>query len=207
MPIKNILIDLGGVLYEIDIQSTIEKYRKMQAPDAEPVNFSKKGQHEYFSLLDCGQIEIDEFAQGLKDSYSLEGSIDEIKQIWLELLIGVIPGRIEQVKTLAQRYNLALLSNTGRFHRDFYYPQCKPMFDQMDYLFYSFEMGVRKPDSEIYEMALRETGWKAEETLFLDDSKNNIEAAQDLGIHTHWIETYDDFEEMMNIYAGKNVPS
>ena len=165
------------------------------------INFSKKGQHEYFSLLDCGQISIEEFGQGLKDAYSLEGTVAEINQIWMELLIGVIPGRIEQVAKLSESYNLALLSNTSRFHKEHYAPQCKPMFDKMDHLFFSFDMGVRKPGKEIYLQALEAAGWKAEETLFLDDSKNNIETANSLGIKTHWIETYDDFEEMMKIYA------
>lgn len=195
--IKNLFIDLGDVLYEIDIKSTIEKYDQMREPGAPPVEFGKNAQNKWFDLLDTGQVEIAEFAEGLKSSYQLTGTIEQIKQIWMDLLIGVIPGRVEAISQLAKYYNLALLSNTSRFHFEYYYPQCKSLFDQMDHLFVSFEMGLRKPDSAIYIQALEKMGWKAEETLFADDSKINIESAQKVGIKTWWIEQHSDFELMV----------
>ncbi|MEZ4776328.1 MAG: HAD family phosphatase [Bacteroidia bacterium] len=197
MPIQNMLIDLGGVLYDIDIQSTLERYNQMRAPGAEPIDYGKSGQHHWFTLLDNGHADIDEFATGLKNTFSLTGTLEEIKDIWTQLLIGVFPGRVEAVQQLSQKYRLALLSNTNKHHYDTYYPACKPMFDCMDRIFLSFEMGVRKPDPEIYLQALAEMGWKAEETLFLDDSLPNIETAKSLGIQTYWIETPHVFEEMM----------
>jgi putative hydrolase of the HAD superfamily len=57
-------------------------------------------------------------------------------------------------------------------------------------------MGVRKPDPEIYLRALAHAGWKAEETLFADDSQANIEAAQALGLQTWWIREHEDFDRM-----------
>ena len=201
-PVKNMLIDLGGVLYEIDIKSTLDKYQQMRPAGLPPVDFSKSGQHELFTLLDEGKIEIDEFAQGLKDAYQLSGSIEEIKIIWRDLLVGLLPGRIEAAQQLSKAYNLALLSNTGRYHFDWYKDECKPVFDCLDHLFLSYEMGVRKPGVEIFHMALNQMGWKAEETLFLDDSKVNIDAAQALGIHTWWIETPDVFHEVVKNSRG-----
>lgn len=196
-PIRNLLFDLGGVLYEIDIDRTVQRYNDMREDGAPPVVFNKAVQHDWFTLLDQGQIEIDEFAAGLKSSYRLTGSLEEIKDIWMALLIGVLPGRIEAFQQLAPHYNMALLSNTSRFHRDHYAPQCAPMFSLMDHLCYSFDMGVSKPDDVIYLQALDTLGWKAEETIFLDDSKKNIDAAEKLGFHTAWIEEHDDFHTVV----------
>ncbi|MDX2248358.1 MAG: HAD family phosphatase [Bacteroidia bacterium] len=201
MAIKNMLIDLGGVLYEIDIQSTLDKYNQMRAPETDPIEYGKYGQHPWFTFLDNGNSDIDEFAAGLKSTFSLSGSIAEIKKIWKDLLIGVFPGRIEAIQLLSKKYNLALLSNTNKYHFDTYYPECKPMFDCMDRVFLSYEMGVRKPDPAMYLQALENMGWKAEETLFLDDSFPNIEAAKALGIQTYWIEIPESFEKMMGIYG------
>lgn len=195
--VKNLLIDLGGVLYQIDIQGTLDRYHAMQAPGARRISFSKSEQHEVFSQLDCGTIEIDTFAQTLKDDYQLTGTLAEIKQIWMDLLIGVFKGREAQIKHLAKSYNLALLSNTSRYHFEYYAPQCAGMFEVMDHVFTSFDLGVRKPDAIIYETALRKAGWKAEETLFLDDSRTNIDAAASFGLQTFWVEQPADFESFM----------
>ena len=202
--IKNLFIDLGDVLYAIDIKNTMAKYDQMREPGTPNVEFGKNAQHKWFDLLDTGKIEIDEFAQGLKSSYHLTGSLEEIKQIWMDLLIGVIPGREAAIEALSNKFNLALLSNTSRFHFEYYSPQCKAMFDRMDHLFVSFEMGLRKPDTTIYTTALNKMTWKAEETLFADDSRKNIESAQSVGLKTWWIEQHNDFNLMVNDLMNSN---
>lgn len=195
------LIDLGGVLLEIDIDGTLEKYRALRAPDAAQLDYGKEGQDIWFSKLDKGEVSIEEFAQGLISSFELQASEAEIIKIWADLLKPVFPGRIPAVERLSKKYNLALLSNTSEYHFGLYGAECAPMFAQMDHIFTSFEMGVSKPDAAIYEQALEKSGWKAEETLFLDDSRPNIEGAKALGIQTFWIETPAHFEQMMEIYG------
>lgn len=199
--LQNLLIDLGGVLYQIDIEATLARYAAMQPQDARKISFSKSEQHEVFSQLDCGTISIDDFALTLKTDYALTGSLEEIKQIWMDLLIGVFPGRIAQIKALAQTYRLALLSNTSRFHFDHYAPQCEEMFGEMEHVFTSFNLGERKPDAIIYQKALEQAGWKAEETLFLDDSRTNIEAATACGLQTWWVEEPADFDRFVEKYG------
>ena len=199
--VKNLLIDLGGVLYDVDLASTLDKYRAMQETHTEELRYGKEGQDIWFSRLDEGAIEIDEFAIGLKDSFKLKGSKAEIIKIWRDLLVGLFPGRTEGMQRLSNRYQTALLSNTSRYHFETYYPECKAMFDQMDHIFVSFEMGMRKPNADIYLKALEDTGWKAKETLFFDDSRANIEAAEALGIQTCWVKTPDVFEQFIKDYG------
>ena len=49
----------------------------------------------------------------------------------------------------------------------------------------SCQLGVRKPDARIFELALARYGARAEDTFFVDDSADNLEGARALGIHTH----------------------
>jgi FMN phosphatase YigB (HAD superfamily) len=49
----------------------------------------------------------------------------------------------------------------------------------------SSQLGVRKPDARIFELALARYGARAEDTFFVDDSANNLEGASALAIHTH----------------------
>lgn len=195
-PVRNLLLDLGGVLYEIDLPGTLARFEALRAPGAPPIEYGKNSQHAWFSLGDTGHAGIDAFTAGLREAYQLDATDARLREVWLGVLVGVLPGRVEAVERLAARYRLALLSNTNQFHFEHFAPQCKPMFDRMDHLFLSFEMGVRKPDPEIYLRALAHAGWKAEETLFADDSQANIEAAQALGLQTWWIREHEDFDRM-----------
>ncbi len=196
-PIKNLLIDLGGVLYEIDIDKTIKAYQARAKHPDEALSFSKNTQGEWFSRLDRGEITIEAFADGLIQDFALTAEREEVISIWNELLMGLMPGRTEQIAQMAKHYNLALLSNTSRAHYNHYKDECAPMFAHFDHLFFSFDMGLRKPDPKIYQQALETMGWQAAETLFLDDSRTNIEAAHALGIQTAWIEEPETFDQLV----------
>jgi len=193
MRLKNVLIDLGGVLYEIDIAHTMQRYRALSRRSAEQISYQSQQPLIWFTQLDRGEIDIDTFAKGLQQDLALDADLATIKQIWRELLIGVFPGRVEVLARLAQHYRLALLSNTSRYHHDHYRPACEPLFAHMDHLFFSFEMGLTKPDPAIYQQALAQAGWRAEETLFMDDSQRNLDAAQAQDIHPAWIDTPETF--------------
>jgi putative hydrolase of the HAD superfamily len=53
-------------------------------------------------------------------------------------------------------------------------------------MFLSYEIGLRKPDSNLYEHVLNEINLKADETIFVDDSRANIKGAEKLGINCIW---------------------
>jgi HAD superfamily hydrolase (TIGR01509 family) len=194
MRLTNVLIDLGGVLYEIDIEHTMQRYRALSGRRAESLSDQSQQPLTWFTQLDRGEIDIDTFARGLQQDLALDADLITIKQIWRELLIGVFPGRAEVLARLSRHYHLALLSNTSRYHHDHYRAACEPLFAHMDHLFFSFEMGLTKPDPAIYRQALAQAGWQAEETLFMDDSPGNLEAAQAEGIHPAWIDTPEAFD-------------
>ena len=94
----------------------------------------------------------------------------------------------------AQGYRLALLSNTNPIHIDevrrrlgpFGYGEFARCFER---IFYSYEMGLRKPDPTIYAAVDRELGITSPaEVLFIDDNAANIASAAAYGWRTlHFI--------------------
>jgi len=196
-PVRNLLFDLGGVIYGIDINRMMDALNPMLKPGQEQVKFTKDAQHDLFYQMDRGEIPAEDFASQLAEAYQLEGSPEQILDAWNALLVGVLPGREEGFATLSQRYNMALLSNTNFFHREVFEPQCQAIFQHLDRLFFSCDMGLRKPDPEIFRVTLGEMAWNPAETLFIDDSISNIESAAALGIQTFWMEKETDFERLM----------
>jgi putative hydrolase of the HAD superfamily len=57
-----------------------------------------------------------------------------------------------------------------------------------DKVYLSHRVGMRKPMVELFERVISECGFKAEDTLFIDDSPQHIEAAKKAGIRTIYLE-------------------
>ncbi len=64
-----------------------------------------------------------------------------------------------------------------------------------DHVTFSCEIGVLKPEPEIYEHALRGLGVAPAEAVFLDDRPENVEGARHLGLHAELFTTWEDFRE------------
>ena len=106
------------------------------------------------------------------------------------------------LKTLSANHNLYLLSNTNSIHLKYFQKIFTRDTGQslLDGYFsktwYSHVIGLRKPNKEIYEFVLQEKNLKAEETLFIDDTSDNINAAMELGIKTHLMLPHERIENI-----------
>ncbi len=118
---------------------------------------------------------------------------DILDHTWNQIIGDYPPNRIELLKTIKPNYRLFLLSNTNQIHYNFYIQKFKNEFG-FDFLslfeetYWSFKIGCRKPDNEPYLHVLNENNLVPEETLFIDDSIQNIETAKNLGIKTVYLD-------------------
>jgi len=109
---------------------------------------------------------------------------------WNALLIGIADDREPGMARLAAQYPTALLSNTNQLHYDYLEQEFQPLSRHFQHLFLSYEMGSRKPEARCFQAVLDETGFRAEETLFLDDSAGHIAGAEAVGLHTLHLTDY-----------------
>ena len=90
-------------------------------------------------------------------------------------------GVLEIVKKLKIRgYKVAILSNSIAPHAEFNHQV--GIYDEFPIRILSHEVGVRKPDPEIYRLALKELGIEPQEAIYVDDNDDNVEAARKLGM-------------------------
>ena len=103
-----------------------------------------------------------------------------------------------------QGYKVCLLSNTNPFMMMWagadFDGQGHPIGHFFDNMYLSYECGIMKPAPEIFQMMLRGQQALAEETLFVDDSPANCEAAARLGIHTLCPHNNEDWTSMLQEY-------
>jgi putative hydrolase of the HAD superfamily len=134
-----------------------------------------------------GQISRETFLLGIQ-KHIPNASIEEILAAWNAVLLDFPLYRLEFLQLLSQKYRLFLLSNTdsihinhfeqregASFYGDFY--QC------FEKVYFSYEMGMRKPDAEIYTTLIRQHELLPKHTLFVDDKKDNTDAAKALGLN------------------------
>ena len=132
----------------------------------------------------------------------------QVLDAWNSCLQTLPKYKLDFVKQLRNEgYATYLLSNTNDAHWKYILETSFPEPPEyyFDKLFLSQEMGMAKPDTEIYAEVLRQIGTPADECLFIDDSSANCKAAESLGIHTYNAPVHTDYrEEVMNILNRKN---
>jgi len=179
--INTIIFDFGDIFINLDKKATIDGLKKL-------------GLEEWNADLDHlniqfekGNISKEEFLGGFQKQLP-NASIDEILEAWNAILTDFPLYRLEFLQMLSKKYRLFLLSNTDSIHINTFEQRVGTSFYSDFYqcfekVYFSFEMGMRKPDSEIYLTLLNKHELQPKRTLFIDDKKENTDAAQALGIH------------------------
>jgi glucose-1-phosphatase len=190
--IRNIIFDLGGVILNIDPQLTVEAFRDLGWKDF----FDEKNQtlnKDLFYNLEMGQSSPEAFRENVRVNTLRYVSDIEIDTAWSAMLLDIPAERVRYLESLRKDYRLYLLSNTNEIHRMVFHQKFEDnygysLFGLFERNFYSHEMGLRKPNPLIFVKALEDAGLVPEETLFIDDMKDNTDAAQTTGMRVLHIE-------------------
>ena len=191
--VKNILFDLGGVLFHIDYQRTIDAFKKLGITDFEK-HFTQHQQNDLFDAFETGKISPAVFVKTLQKSLP-DCSDKEIINAWNAMLIGLPQEYLKFLEDLGKKYRLFLLSNANEIHIQFVneylqknlnIPSINQFFEKA---YYSQEIGMRKPHKSTFEWVLNDANILAEETLFIEDTAQHIGGAKQAGLKTHHLES------------------
>lgn len=173
---KNIVFDLGGVLFARDKSKCppelLEFFSFLRAPQMP----------HFWEEYDRGTSTLDEVTAILS---GMTGRTYEACAAVLQLAVD-LQEPVEPTERLvgdlkAAGYKLYVLSNMSREFIDFL--RRFPIYGLFDGEVISCEERTVKPEPRIYEILLERYGLTPSETLFVDDREANIEAAAALGIH------------------------
>tara|TARA_B100000809_G_scaffold60596_2_gene57176 strand:- start:921 stop:1526 length:606 start_codon:yes stop_codon:yes gene_type:complete len=180
--IKNIVFDFGDIFINLD--------KKLFAEELQKIHISQESE-EMLPILqqyEMGLVSTDEFLTFFEER--LHVSQDKVKRAWNSILLDFPKERLRFIQNLSEskKYRLFLLSNTNDLHISWIqknwgmelYNAFKICFEQF---YLSHEINLRKPNNNIYEFVLTSNDLAPKETLFIDDTKENTDAAKALGIH------------------------
>lgn len=197
--IKTLIFDFGDVFINLDKEGALENALKLFKLEEFPEDLFAIN-----ALYEQGLISTAEFLNFYLDNFP-HLSKKEVVDAWNFILKDFPFERLEFIKHLAseRQYKLILLSNTNELHIKWivdhipFYEAFKACFD----VFYlSHEIHLRKPDEEIYHYVLSENELEPKTCLFIDDTKDNTDAAKKIGIHVWNIdETKEDIVDLFTI--------
>lgn len=190
-PIDLVICDLGGVLYDIDFQRTIEAMTLLDGYNGQPITFGVNNQDELFVAIDRGDISEEMFVTELRKKFGFLASSSDIIKAWCAILLGPFPETPSIVDSLVQYHRTVLLSNISEPHLAVAEPECRDFLSRMSATYFSCRLRQRKPDASAFLAVTSAEGIDPQSTVLLDDSRANILAAVDLGIHCIWIRNDD----------------
>lgn len=206
--IKNIIFDLGGVIIDLDRDRAVRSFEAIGVEDADQLidAYEQKG---IFQDLETGRIGVEEFCDKLRLHTGKNLSFENIKKAWMGFIVDTPQYKLDYIWGLRAHYKLYLLSNTNPIiqlewaQTDRFTEAGRPLNAYFDKLYTSYEVGVTKPDRQIFDFMIQDTGIRPAESLFVDDGKSNIEVAERLGFHTYQPRNGEDWRDAVSHIIGK----
>lgn len=194
MSIKEVIFDLGQVLVPFDWGIAVKRLAEY-LPD-ELARSALKDPRELLSSigdltesLEIGAMNFSEFYGVVASRTGLKASEDFFRKAWCEIF-RLDSNVVGLGRRLAANHNVWLASNTNEAHYE-YIVENFP-----DILFFkkaalSYELGEKKPEIAYFKKAISLFGIKPEEAVFIDDLKENVEAANRIGIKSIHYMSFD----------------
>ena len=188
--VKNLIFDLGGVIIDLDFEASFRQFSDLSGLPSSAIVDRTEGMM-FFTEYEKGMLSSADFRKQIQQLLGFSASDVQIDEAWCAMLGGIPTARLQLLQKLKQQYRTFALSNTNEIHvRKFNniveksLGRAQLFHDHFEQVYFSHEMKMRKPDTEIYKTVLDEQSLMAEETLFIDDNYENILGAEKLNIRT-----------------------
>ena len=189
---NSIIFDLGGVLLNIDYHKTINKFKSLGLVKFDSI-YTQFKQDGVFDKFERGEISNNEFRDEIIKNSGVEIPKKKFEEAWNSMLLDFPPTRIALLEKLAKTHRIFLLSNTNKPHIVAFKEYLNTIgllsrFNNVfEKIYFSYEMGMRKPETRIFEYVINENKLNKEKTIFIDDSFQHIEGAIKTGIDAFFL--------------------
>ena len=198
--IKNILFDLGGVLVDLNKQACVDGFKAIGYPQAESM-LNDYVQSGIFLQLEEGHITPEAFYQSIMAETPVTSQ--QIDDAFFRFLEGIPQYKLDMLLELKKKYRILMLSNTNHIMfswlRNAYFGQNGHTIDDyFDEMYLSYELGMAKPNPELFKTLIDKYNVVPSETLFFDDGAKNIEVAASMGFKTYFVQPHEDFRHIFD---------
>ncbi len=205
--IRNIIFDFGGVICDIDISRSENKFEKFGPARDEGSMTEEERSAQFVNLVDqleTGSVTPVKFRQAIREQYLSAPSDAAIDDAWNALLVGIPAHRVRLLENIRKQYRIFLLSNSNKIHYRKYLEDFRQKYGYRDFdelfekAWFSFRLKMKKPAVEIFEYVMADAKLEAKETLFIDDTLIHTENAALTGMHVYNLLPGEDIGDLFS---------
>ena len=209
--IKNIIFDLGGVIIDLERRMAVDALDRLGIKDSSALlgEYEQKGP---FLMLETGEISSSELYDILLPHCKPGTTCNDIRDAFEEFLRGIPVERLQMLDKLRKKgYKLYVLSNTNPIMYNHWIDNAfrsegKSINDYFDGIVTSFQERMCKPNPDLFKKVTQRYELDPEETIMLDDSEANVQAARSIGLQAKRImpQGEDSFIQVCNDLLALN---
>jgi len=190
--IDNIIFDIGGVILHVDFMPAIEALADESRLEPDHVMreiFASPELKDY----DRGRIGPEDFFRALRTRLKVAMDAQKMRRLWDDIFRENTPVA-DVIRAWHGTRPMFLISNTCQSHVEQFEKQFD-LFGLFKDRVYSCDVGLLKPDAEIYRLAIRKFGVEPSRTLFIDDKPENVDGAREAGLQAIHFKRHEEFLE------------
>jgi glucose-1-phosphatase len=174
--VQVVLFDLGGVLIEL---GGVGSMRELTGIESDDELWRRWLSCPWVRRFESGQCSADEFAAGVVADWQLTVEAQAFLDAFEAWPVGPFPGAHALVRSVRRSVLTGCLSNTNALHSEQF--AFTSLGDGFDFRFMSYELGLLKPDRELFDHVAGLLPVPRDQVLFLDDNQLNVDAAIEAG--------------------------
>lgn len=177
---KALLLDLGGVVIDVDPQRCFEYWAEAAGVEVGPIA-ARWSADDTYEAFEIGAIGFDEYIESLSSRLGIALGEDDWRAGWNALLGDAIADVVAALPALASRVPLYCFSNTNVVHQAAWERRHADALTPFRRIYVSWRLGLRKPSVAAYQRVADDIGVAPEDIVFLDDNAANVRGASAAG--------------------------
>ena len=190
------MFDLGGVVFGIDFDSAFSHWATHAGVPLETIK-SRFRVDECYERHERGEIGAAQYFDALRDTLGIRISDEQFADGWNAIFEPESAGVFELFQSLGSRIPIYAFSNSNVLHQEFWERKYAKTLGLFREVFVSCDLGLRKPEAAAFRYVAAFIGSEPENTLFFDDTRENVDAARDIGMSAIHVRSIADIR--MNV--------
>jgi epoxide hydrolase-like predicted phosphatase len=185
---KALIFDLGKVVFDLSFDKVFQCWASVAGQQVEAIK-DKFHFNAFFDAFERGEVSDEEFRTEISRRLGFTLTDNVFDEGWCSLYLDTYEGIDKLLSSLKNQYQLVALTNTNSIHEQVWKAKYRGSLSHFDKVFCSHELRARKPEKQAYQVVLDYLEVEPRQTIFLDDSRVNVEGAAQLGIKTILVES------------------